>query len=44
MNKIFEQFKLSSKDLFSFLMELSSNNIEVSYKYFMAIIDSYELI
>ena len=42
MNKIFEQFKLSSKDLFSFLMELSSNNIEVSYKYFMAIIDSYE--
>lgn len=42
MSKIFEKFKLSRQDLFSFLMELSSNNIEVSYKYFMAIIDSYE--
>lgn len=42
MDKIFEKFKLSDKDLFSFLMELFSNNIEASYKYFMAIIDSYE--
>ena len=42
MNKIFEQFKSSDKDLFSFLMELSSNNIEASYKSFMAIIESYE--
>lgn len=42
MDKIFEQFKLSSKDLFSFLMELFSNNIEQAYKYFMVIIDKYE--
>ncbi len=42
MNKIFEQFKLSNQDLFSFLLEIFSSNIEKAYKYFMVIIDSYE--
>jgi len=42
MDKIFEKFKLSDKDLFSFLLDIFSSNIEQAYKYFMAIIDSYE--
>ena len=42
MSKIFEKFKLSRQHLFSFLMELFLNDIEKSYKYFMAIVDSYE--